>query len=184
MHAGVAEGVEGDLDRRVDVQGLARDRRAVRGRAVVAGLAADRVLPGGAPGVLRVRELSPGGLAVEAAVAGAAVGGRRQAPLGRGVGAVVGDGELCRRHCRRRGSISVHIQRWPDVDVAAAAEDMITLIVQINGKVRDRILVPVDITDEAAKSAALNSENVKKFLEGKPPRKVIVVPHRLVNIVV
>ena len=79
---------------------------------------------------------------------------------------------------------SVHIQHWPEVDFAAAAEDMITLIVQINGKVRDRILVPVDITDEAARSAALNSEIVKKFLEGKPPRKVIVVPHRLVNIVV
>jgi leucyl-tRNA synthetase len=79
---------------------------------------------------------------------------------------------------------SVHIQRWPEVDFAAAAEDMITLIVQINGKVRDRILVPVDITEEAARSAALNSEIVKKFLEGKPPRKVIVVPHRLVNIVV
>jgi leucyl-tRNA synthetase len=61
---------------------------------------------------------------------------------------------------------------------------MITLIVQVNGKLRDRISVPVDITEEAAKLAALNSEIVQKFLEGKPPKKVIVVPHRLVNIVI
>jgi leucyl-tRNA synthetase len=78
---------------------------------------------------------------------------------------------------------SVHQQAWPIADDAAAAEDLITLVVQVNGKLRDRILVPADISEEAAKKAALESEAVNKFLEGKPPRKVIVVPRRLVNIV-
>jgi len=78
---------------------------------------------------------------------------------------------------------SIHRQRWPDVDVAAAAEELITLIVQVDGKLRDRIIVPADVTEEAAKLAALESEVVKKFLGERPPRKVIVVPRRLVNIV-
>ena len=79
---------------------------------------------------------------------------------------------------------SIHKQPWPEVDLAAAAEEMITLIVQVNGKLRDRIMVPVDISDENAEKRALESEAVMKFLEGKPPRKVIVVPRRLVNIVI
>ncbi len=78
---------------------------------------------------------------------------------------------------------SIHQQKWPEIDLAAAADELITLIVQIDGKLRDRIIVPADISEEAAKTAALESEAVKKFLEGKPPRKVIVVPRRLVNIV-
>ena len=78
---------------------------------------------------------------------------------------------------------SIHQQSWPEVDLAAAANELITLIVQIDGKLRDRIVVPVEISEEDAKTAALESEAVKKFLAGKPPRKVIVVPHRLVNIV-
>jgi leucyl-tRNA synthetase len=80
-------------------------------------------------------------------------------------------------------SYSIHQQSWPQTDLAAAAEDLITLIVQVDGKLRDRIRVPVDITDEAAKRAALESEAVKKFLADAAPSKVIVVPGRLVNIV-
>ncbi len=79
---------------------------------------------------------------------------------------------------------SIHLQSWPEVDQAAAAEELITLIVQVNGKLRDRIMVPVDISEEEARKLALESEAVKKFLQGKPPRKVIVVPRRLVNIVI
>jgi leucyl-tRNA synthetase len=78
---------------------------------------------------------------------------------------------------------SIHQQRWPEVDLAAAAEELITLIVQVDGKLRDRIMVPADISEADAKAVALESEVIKKFLEGKTPRKVIVVPHRLVNIV-
>jgi leucyl-tRNA synthetase len=78
---------------------------------------------------------------------------------------------------------SIHQQSWPEVDAVAAAEEMITLIVQVDGKLRDRIVVPVDVSDEAARSAALESEAVIKFLAGRSPKKVIVVPKRLVNIV-
>jgi leucyl-tRNA synthetase len=79
---------------------------------------------------------------------------------------------------------SVHQQKWPDVDEAAAKEDMIELPVQINGKVRDRITVAVDASEEEIKSAALASELVKKHLEGKEPKKVIVANRRLVSLVV
>jgi leucyl-tRNA synthetase len=79
---------------------------------------------------------------------------------------------------------SVHQQRWPEVDEAAAAEELITLVVQVNGKLRDRITVPVGISEEDARSTALASESVQKFLAGKSPSTVIVVPGRLVNIVI
>jgi leucyl-tRNA synthetase len=78
---------------------------------------------------------------------------------------------------------SVHQQSWPPYDEALAAEGEVTLVVQVNGKVRDRIRVPADIAEEAAKELALGSEAVKKHLDGKQPRRVIYVPGRLVNIV-
>ena len=79
---------------------------------------------------------------------------------------------------------SIHTQLWPEVDEAATKEEELTLIVQVNGKLRDRLVVPVDIKEDDAKAAALASENVIAFLEGKEPRKVIYVPGRLVNIVI
>ncbi|GAB4581839.1 MAG: leucine--tRNA ligase [Anaerolineales bacterium] len=78
---------------------------------------------------------------------------------------------------------SVHTQTWPQVDEEAAKEDEITLPIQVNGKVRDRITVPAGTDDETIKAAALATEGVQKSLDGKPPKKVIVVPGRLVNIV-
>jgi len=78
---------------------------------------------------------------------------------------------------------SVHQQAWPKADEAAAAEDEITIPVQINGKVRDRVVVPADATEEQIRAAALASEAVQKFLEGKAPRKVIVAQKKLVSIV-
>ncbi len=79
---------------------------------------------------------------------------------------------------------SIHQQSWPSWDEEIAREESITLILQVNGKVRDRMEVPADIADEAAKEAALASENVQSHLNGKTPRKVIYVPGRLVNVVV
>jgi leucyl-tRNA synthetase len=70
------------------------------------------------------------------------------------------------------------------VDEAAAKEDTIEIPVQVNGKLRDRVVVPADASEDEIKSAALASENVQKFLEGKEPKKVIVAQRRLVNIVV
>jgi leucyl-tRNA synthetase len=79
---------------------------------------------------------------------------------------------------------SVHQQKWPQVDEAATKEDSIELPVQINGKVRDRVTVPVEASEEQIKAAALASETVQKYLEGKEPKKVIVANKRLVSIVV
>lgn len=79
---------------------------------------------------------------------------------------------------------SIHNQPWPEVDTQAAAEEMITLVIQVGGKVRDRVTVPVNIDDENARALALESRAVQKYLKGKEPRKIIVVPGRLVNIVV
>ncbi len=79
---------------------------------------------------------------------------------------------------------SVHQQSWPVVDEAATKEDSIELPVQINGKVRDRVVVPAEATEDEIKSAALASEAVQKFLDGKEPKKVIVANRRLVSIVV
>ncbi len=78
---------------------------------------------------------------------------------------------------------SIHQQPWPQADAAAAAEEEITLVVQVNGKVRDRIVLPTGTGEEEARRAALASETVQRFLAGQEPRKVIVVPGRLVNIV-
>ena len=78
---------------------------------------------------------------------------------------------------------SIHQQMWPKVDEAAAKEDTIEIPVQINGKVRDRINVAADSTEDEIKSAALASDVVNKYLEGKEPKKVIVAQKRLVSIV-
>jgi len=79
---------------------------------------------------------------------------------------------------------SIHLQSWPQVDEAAAKEDVIELPVQINGKVRDHINVPAEATEEEVKAAALASEIVQKYLEGRQPRKVIVAMGKLVSVVI
>jgi leucyl-tRNA synthetase len=78
---------------------------------------------------------------------------------------------------------SVHTQTWPQVDEAATVEDEVTLVLQVNGKVRDRLVVPVGIAEAEAQAAALANETVQKFLEGRTPKKVIYVPGKLVNVV-
>jgi len=79
---------------------------------------------------------------------------------------------------------SVHQQSWPQFDPGLAAEEIITLVVQVNGKVRARLEVPADIGEEDAKETALSDENVQRHLVGKEIRKVIYVLGRLVNVVV
>ena len=74
-------------------------------------------------------------------------------------------------------------QQWPELDESLLVESEIQLIVQVNGKLRARINVPVDISKEDAEKAALADENVQSFTDGKTIRKVIVVPGKLVNIV-
>ena len=79
---------------------------------------------------------------------------------------------------------SIHRQPYPVWDDDLAAEDMITLVVQVNGKVRDRLEVPADIEEEAAQQMALASPRIKSFTDGKSVRKAVYVPGRLVNLVV
>ena len=78
---------------------------------------------------------------------------------------------------------SVHTQSWPEVDEKATEEDEITIVLQVNGKLRDKLIVPVGISEERAKELALANKIVQRFLEGTAPRKVIYVPGKLVNIV-
>lgn len=74
-------------------------------------------------------------------------------------------------------------QRWPELNESLLVESEIQLIVQVNGKLRARILVPADVSKEDAEKAALTDENVTAHTYGKTVRKVIVVPGKLVNIV-
>ncbi len=73
---------------------------------------------------------------------------------------------------------------WPEPDAAALVQDEIELVVQVNGKLRGKVLVAADSDKAAIEQKALAEENVRRFTDGKDVKKVIVVPGRLVNIVV
>ncbi len=75
------------------------------------------------------------------------------------------------------------LAEWPQWDEALIVDETITLVVQVNGKKRDTLEVPADADQATLEQLALASEGAVKFLEGKKPRKIIVVPGRLVNIV-
>ena len=75
-------------------------------------------------------------------------------------------------------------QSWPAVDNAALVQTEIEMMVQVNGKLRDKIQIAADADEAAVKAAALATAGAQKFMEGKEPKKIIVVPKRLVNIVV
>ncbi|HOW76757.1 MAG TPA: leucine--tRNA ligase [Candidatus Competibacteraceae bacterium] len=72
---------------------------------------------------------------------------------------------------------------WPAPDEAAMARSLITLVVQVNGKLRGQIEVPVDADRSAIEQAAQHEPNVQRFVEGRPIRKIVVVPGKLVNVV-
>ena len=78
---------------------------------------------------------------------------------------------------------SIHQQIFPAWDEGLAANDMITLVVQVNGKVRDRLNVPADIDEASAQAQALTSPRVQSYTQGKAVAKTIYVPGRLVNLV-
>ena len=73
---------------------------------------------------------------------------------------------------------------WPKADAELAREDTVTLAVQVNGKLRGTVDLPRDADQRAAESAALALAAVQKALEGRAPRRTIVVPNRIVNVVV
>ena len=82
------------------------------------------------------------------------------------------------------GNGSIHLQTWPLFSQEMAASDVVTVVVQVNGKVRDRIEMPSDVGQEEAIQHALASERVRRYFEGQEIRKVHYVPGKLVNIVV
>lgn len=85
---------------------------------------------------------------------------------------------------RRGNAFSIHQQPWPKFDPQKAKEESFELVVQFNGKLRDRIQVPVGISREQAESYALQSERIQDLLNDREIRRIIYVPGRLVNIVV
>jgi len=79
---------------------------------------------------------------------------------------------------------SIHNRSWPDWNEEIAKDEEITLVVQVNGKLRDRIIVPASITEAEAGQLALESPRVKAYLEGREIVSTIYVPQRLINLVV
>jgi leucyl-tRNA synthetase len=79
---------------------------------------------------------------------------------------------------------SIHNQPWPKWDEELAKEDEVTLVIQVNGKLRDKVTVPVSITEAEAKELALRSERIKAYVKDNKIARIIYVPQRLVNIVV
>jgi leucyl-tRNA synthetase len=79
---------------------------------------------------------------------------------------------------------SIHLEPWPKFDPELIKEDTVTVVVQVNGKVRDRLQVSADASEEQVREMALASEAVKRHLGGKQPRKIIYVPAKMLSIVV
>ena len=81
------------------------------------------------------------------------------------------------------GAESVHAQKWPEHDEAALKVDNVEIVLQVNGKVRGRLVVPAEATAAELEKIALADANVQSHIGGATVRKVICVPGRLVNIV-
>jgi len=79
---------------------------------------------------------------------------------------------------------SIFKERWPEYDPKMLVEETVTIIIQVNGKVRSKLDVPADITEEELKNLALADEKLKPWLSGKPVKKFILVPKKLLNLVV
>lgn len=93
--------------------------------------------------------------------------------------------ELWNKACPERSRReSIFKESWPKYDEKLIREEKVELIVQINGKMRGKFSVPSQIGEEEAKKLALADENIKKWLEGKEPKKVIFVKGKLLNIVI
>jgi leucyl-tRNA synthetase len=81
-------------------------------------------------------------------------------------------------------SASVHLESWPKFDESMTREDTATVVVQVNGKVRDRLQVAVGASEAEVRELALKSEAVARHVGGKQPKKFIFVPNRMLSIVV
>jgi leucyl-tRNA synthetase len=79
---------------------------------------------------------------------------------------------------------SIFEEKWPDWDEEVAKEERIELVIQVNGKLRSKLLIPLGITDEEIKEMALQEPKIKDIVGSKTIKKVIVVKGKLVNIVI
>jgi leucyl-tRNA synthetase len=78
---------------------------------------------------------------------------------------------------------SIHQQDWPQADPQLAAEEEVEVVLQVNGKVRDKLVVPIDIDEETLREMALSNERIHSYVGDKTIRRIIVVPGKLVNVV-
>ena len=79
---------------------------------------------------------------------------------------------------------TIHVNHWPKWDEKYLVSDVITIIVQVNGKLRSKLELPADIDQQGVEAAALADANVQKFTNNKPPKKMVYVPGKLVNVVI
>ncbi|HEX6508538.1 MAG TPA: class I tRNA ligase family protein, partial [Chloroflexota bacterium] len=79
---------------------------------------------------------------------------------------------------------SIHLRPWPIYDEVMTLDDVVTVVVQVNGKLRDRLEVPRGEETESVREQALASPRVQSYLEGREIVRVVVIPEKLVNIVV
>ena len=81
------------------------------------------------------------------------------------------------------GEYSVHQQRWPSFDQSSLVEENVTLVIQVDGKTRDRVQIPAGLDEAQALERAKGRESVRRHLMDREPTKVIFVPDRLINMV-
>jgi len=85
---------------------------------------------------------------------------------------------------RLRKPYTIHLQPWPRFEFALARDDEVEFVIQVNGKVRDRLMLPAGTSADEARAAAIASPRVAEQIDGREPRRVIFIPEKLVNIVV
>ena len=79
---------------------------------------------------------------------------------------------------------SIFLEKWPGYDEKLIQEKSWQLVIQINGKVRDKIEVKKGISEKEVKELALSQDRIKKWLSNKEPKKIIYIPGRLINLVI
>ena len=87
------------------------------------------------------------------------------------------------QHMREALAATPSLKPWPEADRSLAASDTVLVVVQVNGKVRSKIELDADASEEAIREAAMADPKVREHLEGKAVRKVVYVPRKLVSIV-
>ena len=84
----------------------------------------------------------------------------------------------------RTGKKSIHLEAWPKFDEGLLKEESINLVIQVNGRVRDAIIIKTGLSEEEVKKIVMASDKVQKFIADQPVKKFIYIPDRIVNIVI